>query len=148
VVVTKAPSCCEHNARCLQLGEETLRLRDAAEGNASTSNFRQHEIPSYSPEMLGCGRSQLLFAGTVCEYNGVSAGQCGKRFSKPPGGKQRVLYVTRRDQDNIEVARQPPMLKAIIQQVHLNLVIFFGKLPGGEPVFSYDDRYSEFASDQ
>jgi hypothetical protein len=49
------------------------------------------------------------------EHRGVRAAQGSRRFAQASGWKQFVVQVTFREQDDIKVTVQAPVLKSIIE---------------------------------
>ena len=91
---------------------------------------------------------QAVCRRVIGQHDRVGARQRRKRLAQPADGQQRILRVAGRDQHDVEVARQSPMLEAIVQQVQLRTESLLGQSPGGVAVFADDDRHSQLARDQ
>src|ERR1017187_4794557 len=58
------------------------------------------------------------------------------------------MQVAIRDQNDVEISRQPPMLEAVVQQVRLQGELLFREMSSLVSVSAHDDRGSQFARNQ
>ena len=89
------------------------------------------DVAAHSPDELA-PKLQSVSRRVVGEHDRVGSRQRCNRLAQPSRRQQRILRVGGCDQHDVEVARQPPMLKAVVQQVQLRAERRFSqsRLPG------------------
>ena len=81
---------------------------------------------------------------------GVSAGNdqrvrhrgVGERLAQAAGGQHAVVEIARVGQQQVDVARQPHVLEAIVEQVHRGVEARLGQLSGGMAIGTDEDRHA------
>src|ERR1700686_1033758 len=71
-----------------------------------------------------------------------------QRLAQASRGEQPVVRILRRDQNNIEVSCQGPMLKAVVVQMKLCSEFRFGEASSLIAILPDDDRHLQLASNQ
>jgi hypothetical protein len=72
----------------------------------------------------------------------------GNDSADAPFREQAIARILRRDQNNVELASQGPMLKAVIEQMELRAKFRFGEAPRSAAILPDDHRDLQFACNQ
>ena len=100
---------------------------------------RQTSFPSTGNEFAGRAARQHYRIRTL---------QRMQRLPQSPRGKQLVFCILRRHENNVEVARQCPVLKAVVEQVQLRTKLRFGEAASLVAIFADDHRNLQLARNQ
>ena len=130
-----------------QLQHEVLRAGDAAEDDRPRWNVFRHNAAPHAPYDLALYWKRLR-RGATGENNRVRASQRMQRLAQAPSRKQFVGCVLWRYQNNVEVAGQRTVLKAVVQQMKLRSEFLFSKLSCFIAIFTHNHRHLELARNQ
>jgi len=103
-----------------EANEELLRAGDAAEGSDGAIGDRNFHLAAEPPDRpLPAPGAQLGFQVLLVCRNGDDAGAADgfERLAQIAGREQPVLPVLAVEEQNLDIPRQLPVLKAVIEQM-------------------------------
>lgn len=130
-----------------QLLNKNLGTGDAAEDDRARGHVLGKDSPAHAPYELAFER-KLFWRSAAGQHDCVGAAQVAQGLAQAAGGKQTIFGILRSEQDDVEIAGQGAVLKAIVEEMKLWPEFGFGHAASFETTFAYEDGYLQPLGDE